>query len=94
MQLAISGGCFYWYYKYQIQVTTRIAIIEKVGAKIQDMKCDAINKDAANALISGFAKEPEEYAKLIQFFGIFLGLSASFALATLFYIRKKYAAIS
>jgi hypothetical protein len=94
VQLAISGECFYWYYKFQTQVTTRTAIIEKLGAKIQDMKCDAINKDSANALISGLAREPEDYAKIILFFGIFLGLTASFALASLFHLRKKYAAIS
>jgi hypothetical protein len=53
------------------------------------MKCDAIDKDVAMRLINSSAKEPEEIAKIVLFFGVFFSLSAGFALALLFSLRRK-----
>ena len=92
--MAISGECFYWYYKFQTQDATRAAIIETLVAKVHGMKCDSIDKDSANELIYALAKEPEDFAKLVLFFGTFIGLTTIFSLASLFFLRKKYVANS
>jgi len=94
VQLSISLFSFYNSYNSQAFITTNTAAYENEKIKIQNMKCDSIDKEVALKVMERTAKNMEDFAEIYFSFGLFLAATAGFSLISLLTLRKKYAANS
>ena len=92
VQLSISIFCFYYSSNSQAFITANTAAYENVKTKIQNMKCDSIDKELALKVLENTAKNAEDFAEIYFSFGLFLAVTAGFSLISLLALKKKYAA--
>ena len=90
-QLLISAISFYGQYKLQTDFATRTEANERLEAKVHDMNCSQINKEAVLEVMKGLIADEKRLADVLFAIGVCSALTAAFAFRSFVVFRKYYA---
>ena len=88
-QLMISSISFYGQHKLQTDIPTRTAANERLEAKLNDINCAPINKEALLEVMKGQVEDEINLARILFGFGMLSVATAVLALMSLAPLKKK-----